>query len=114
LSALGRAVSIDKYIAVLIGTLLSCYDNPINSLTFSCKINNIDITPTAIICAATCEYEKHVLCKENKVQDEAFATAAKADKKAKKENIECFNCKKKGHYQSECWAAQSDILDPYE
>ncbi len=48
------------------------------------------------------------------VQDESFATAAKADKKAKKENIECFSCKKKGHYQSEYWAAQSSILGPYE
>ncbi len=48
------------------------------------------------------------------MQDEAFATAAETDKKAKKKNIECFNCKRKGHYQSECWAAQSSLLDPYE
>ena len=40
--------------------------------------------------------------KENKSQDEAFA-AAKADKKKSRKDIECFNCKKKGHYKSECW-----------
>src|SRR5258707_13011771 len=81
LSALGRAISNDKYIAVLIGSLPSCYDSPIDSLTSSCNINQHRHHPTAIIRAATCEYEKHVLCKENKVQDEAF-TAAKADKNA--------------------------------
>ena len=39
LSALGRAVSIDKYIVVLIGSLPSCYDSPIDSLISSCNIN---------------------------------------------------------------------------
>jgi LTR polyprotein gag-polypeptide-like protein len=104
LSALGRAVGNDKYVAVLIGSLPSCYDSPINSLTFSCDINNIDITHTTVIYAATCEYEKCVLYKENKAQDEAFTTATEANKKANKKEVECFNCKKKGHYKLECWA----------
>src|SRR5713226_4275496 len=104
LAALDRTVGDDEYVAVLIGSLPSCYDSPIDSLTSSCDVNNIDITPTAVIRAATREYEKRVLRKENKAQDEAFAAATEADKKAKKKEVECFNCKKKGHYKSECWA----------
>src|SRR5260370_14531279 len=50
LSALGRAVSDDEYVTVLIESLPSCYDSPIDSLTSSCDVNNIDITPTAVIC----------------------------------------------------------------
>jgi len=66
LSALGRAISNDKYIAVLIGSLPSCYDSPIYSLTSSCDINQHRHHPTAIIRAATCEYEKHVLCRRTR------------------------------------------------
>jgi len=106
LSALGRNISDDEYVAVLIGSLPSCYDGPINSLTSSCNINNVDITPTAITWAAIQEYEKHSLQKENKSQDEVFA-AAEADKRKSKKDIECFNCKRKGHYKSECWAKGS-------
>ena len=50
LAVLGRAVSDDEYIAVLIRSLPPSYDSPINSLTSLCNVNNIDITPTAIIC----------------------------------------------------------------
>jgi hypothetical protein len=48
LSALGRSVSDDEYVAVLIGSLPSCYDGPIDSLTSSCDVNNVDITPSAV------------------------------------------------------------------
>jgi transposase InsO family protein len=103
LSALGRSVSDDEYVAVLIGSLPACYDGPIDSLTSSCDVNNVDITPTSVTRAAIREYEKRSLRKENKVQDEAFA-AAEANKNKSKKDVECFNCKKKGHYKSECWA----------
>ena len=53
LAALRRAVSDDEYIAVLIGSLPPSYDSPIDSLTSLCDVNNINITPTAIICTAT-------------------------------------------------------------
>ena len=66
LSALGRAISDDEYVAVLvlIGSLPSCYDSPIDSLTSSCDVNNMDITSTVVIRAAMREYEKRVLRKE--------------------------------------------------
>ena len=103
LSALGRSVSNDEYVAVLIGSLPPCYDGPIDSLTSSCDVNDVDITPTAVTRAAIQEYEKRTLRKENKSQDEAFA-AAEANKNKSKRDVECFNCKRKGHYKSECWA----------
>ena len=37
-----------------------------------------------------------------KPQDQAFATDAQ--KKSKKRDVECFNCKKKGHVRANCWA----------
>ena len=48
LSALGRSISNNEYVAVLMGSLPPCYDGPIDSLTASCNVNNVDITPTAI------------------------------------------------------------------
>ena len=103
LAVLGRAVSDNEYVMVLIGSLPPSYNSPINSLTSLCNINNINITPTAIIHAATWEYEKCTLRKENKAQDEVFTATTSPDKKANKKDAECFNCKHKGHYKSECW-----------
>ena len=61
LAALGRAVSDNEYVTVLIGSLPPSYNSPIDSLTSLCNINNIDITPTAIICTTIQEYEKCTL-----------------------------------------------------
>jgi len=108
LAALDRTVGNDEYVMVLIGSLPSCYDSPIDALTSSCDINNKDITPDAVIRSATREYEKRVLCKENKTQEEAFSAEADKKKKAKRRDIECFNCKKKGHIKAECWVKGGD------
>src|SRR5713226_6887211 len=103
LSALGRTVNDDEYVSVLIGSLPTSYDTTINTLTTSCDVTNTDITPTSIIRIATNEYEKCLLRKgKGKVQDEAFT--AEEQCKNKRRNIECFNCHRKGHYKSECWA----------
>jgi transposase InsO family protein len=101
LSAIGRKVSDDEYVSVLVGSLPDCYDGPINSLINTCDATKTDLTHTAVIRAATREYEKRSLQKENQAQDEAYAAA---DAKSKKKDVECFNCKKRGHYKSECWA----------
>ena len=101
LSAIGRKVSHNEYISVLVVSLPDCYDGPINSLINACNATKTNLTHTAVIRAATREYEKRSLQKENQAQDEAFAAA---DAKSKKKDVECFNCKKHGHYKSECWA----------
>jgi hypothetical protein len=82
---------------------MSRYDGPIDSLT-SCDVNNIDITPTAVTRADIREHEKRSLCKENKNQEEAFAAAGAEKNRSTRRDKECFNCKKKGHFKSECWA----------
>jgi LTR polyprotein gag-polypeptide-like protein/Pol polyprotein len=103
LSTFGRTVDDNEYVSVLIGSLSTSYDTTINTLTTSCDVTNTDITPTAIIQIATNEYEKHLLCKgKGKTQDEAFT--AKEQHKNKCKNVECFNCHRKGHYKSKCWA----------
>ena len=102
LSAIGRSVSDDEYVSTLVGSLHECYSGPINSLLHSCDATNTDVTPAAVIQAAIREYEKRSIQKENKAtKDEAFAAT---DPKSKKKDVECFNCKKRGHYKSECWA----------
>src|SRR5258708_36277426 len=49
LSALGRTVNDDEYVSVLIGSLPPSYDTTINTLTTSCDVTNMDITPTSVI-----------------------------------------------------------------
>jgi len=49
LAALGRTISNEEYVSVLIGSLPTSYNPTINTLTTSCDVNNKDITPTIII-----------------------------------------------------------------
>jgi hypothetical protein len=55
---------------------------------------------------ATNEQEKRHLRKgKSKTQDEAFhAEESDSERKNKRKNVECYNCHKKGHYKSQCWA----------
>lgn len=66
LLALGRSIGDNEYVTVLIGSLPPCYNSPIDSLTSSCNVNNVDITSTAVTQATIQEYEKCTLHKENK------------------------------------------------
>jgi len=105
LAALGRTVSDDEYVSVLIGSLPPSYDPTINALTTSCDVNNKDITPAIVIRIATNEHEKRKTRKDNNKVDEALTAETEAEKRRNKHrNIECHNCQKKGHYMSECWA----------
>ena len=49
------------------------------------------------------EFDRRVLKKPKEGQDEALGADASKKKGAKKD-IECFNCKKRGHMKADCWA----------
>jgi gag-polypeptide of LTR copia-type/Integrase core domain/GAG-pre-integrase domain len=105
LAALGRTVSDDEYVSVLIGSLPASYDAAINALTTSCDVNDKDVTPTLVTRIAINEHEKKQVKNKDKNKVEALTAETEAEKrKNKRKNIECHNCHKKGHYKSECWA----------
>jgi hypothetical protein len=108
LSSLGRTIDDAEYISVILGSLPPSYDRAIDSLVNSYEACNKDLTLTAVVRMATNEQERRRLRKgENNPQHEASGAAEDSERKNKRKNVECYNCRKKGHYKSECWAKGS-------
>ena len=63
-----------------------------------------------LILTITEEYKCRNLKSKNSKKDKNVALYSNDAKKGQKgalsskKNVKCFNCKKKGHYKSECWA----------
>src|ERR1700761_6180978 len=61
------------------------------------------LTSSMVISLLLDEHDRRVLKKPKEGQEEALGADAGKKKKSKKD-VECFNCKKKGHMKSDCWA----------
>jgi len=103
LSSLGRTIGDTEYVSVILGSLPPSYYPAVDSLAISYEASDNDLTPTAVIRMAINEEEERRRLRKgkNKTQDEAFTAE---ERKNKRRSIECYNCHKKGHYRSECWA----------
>jgi len=105
LAAMGQSISDEQYTNTLMGSLPPSYDANVNIITTSADISATTITPTTVICIITDEYDKRLLRKAKPKLSQVEAFAAEAQKnKHKKRDLECFNCHKKGHIKTECWA----------
>jgi hypothetical protein len=67
------------------------------------KLTRTALTPDIVTSLVTDEFDRCVLRKPKEGQEEALGANAGKGKKSKKD-VECFNCKKKGHMKSDCWA----------
>lgn len=105
LSSLRRTTVDDaEYVSVILGSLPPSYELAIDTLVNVCEACDKDLTPAAVIRMAINEQERRRLREsENNPQHEASGAAAPEERKNKRRNVECYNCRKKGHYKSECW-----------
>jgi hypothetical protein len=119
LAAMGKMVNDDKFALILIGSLPMLYALTLSGILAAAEISAT--TPTVATVTklainkydrrtlgndksqdqAINEYDRHTLGND-KSQDQAYTTDAQ--KKGKKCDIECFNCRKKGHVRADCWA----------
>ena len=101
LTAMGHPPTDDDFYAIVLGSLPSSYDLYIGAISATSSV--IGKTPTAdeLMLTVTKEYERRSL-RTKGGKNAAFS--ATDDKHSKKKNVECFNCKKKGHYKANCWA----------
>ena len=104
LAAMGHPPTDDDFYAIVLGSLPSSYDLYIGAISATSSV--IGKTPTAdeLMLTVTEEYERRSLRTKGGKKDENAAFSAADDKHSKKKNVECFNCKKKGHYKADCWA----------
>jgi len=101
LAAMGKTVPDDEYASILMGSLPSLYQATLSAISIATEISGTTPTPAIVTKLATDKSDRRTL-RGGKAQDEAFAIDAW--KKGKKCNVECFNCKKKGHVRANCWA----------
>lgn len=108
LAAMGHTPEDDDFYAIILGSMPTSYETYISSLTATSTITGHVLTPEQLMGALTDKYDRRALRNKSgrsggDPNDVALSANDKGKGKSKK-NIECFNCKKRGHYKSECWA----------
>src|SRR5216683_6975917 len=104
LVVMGQSIPDQQYADILIVSLPPCYDMCLCMITTNADETGNPINPTRVIKFICNNYDKHIIGKEADKKSEDQAFAAQLRKRKNKSDIECFNCKKKGHFKAECWA----------
>ncbi len=108
LAAMGKTIPDEEYASILLSSLPTAYDATTSAMSTTASLTNTDLTPNTVIRLVIDEYDRRVLKagKPKEPQDEALAADAgrKGKGKTSKRDIECFNCKKRGHVKADCWA----------
>ena len=116
LASMGKEVSDEDYLDTLLASLPPSYSGAVQAISASARLSPDSLTPDIFEQLIKDEYERRQIAdKETKAKDKAkdkpdstkdeALTADSGKKKDKdKRKVECFNCKKKGHYKSDCWA----------
>ena len=106
LAVMGKAVNDTDYTDTLLASLPMLYDSAVSSISASACLGSKTLTAEIFEQFIIDEYEcQKVKVKRNKTKDETLSANSKNKSKGKdKRQVECYNCHKKGHYKSECWA----------
>src|SRR5580658_2869541 len=77
----------------------------VSSISASARLGSTTLTAEIFEQLIIVEYERRqVKDKRTTTKDEALSADSSKKKSKDKKNVECFNCRKKGHYKSECHA----------
>jgi hypothetical protein len=93
LAELGKPIGDEEYTYLLIISLPSSYDPILTAIDVSAYLNESTVTPDNVINVVGGAYDR-----ERSFKDE------KDTANAKKKDIKCLNCKKRGHVKADCWA----------
>ena len=110
---MGQSPSDDGFYAIMMGSMPVSYGPYISAISATSRVTGTILSPDELMEALTDVYGHGTLRaksdrKRSNVTDVAMAASdraagGKGGKKSKKD-VECYNCKKRGHYKSECWA----------
>ena len=112
LASLGTALSEPDFSAIILGSLPKSYDQFISAVIATASVLKKDLDPEDLMQTIIDEYDRRSTrsgALKEKGLDAAFFAGdtnnrgGKAGKRSNKD-IECFNCHKKGHKKSDCWA----------
>lgn len=113
LSSMGTSLGDEEYTSIILASLLDSYDSLITTMTTTATIRGEELLPDTVIQLVTDEYERRLTkrkgAKSAGAQDDAAfysddRKGGRGGPGGKRRNIECYNCKKRGHIKAECWA----------
>src|ERR1700677_1294431 len=105
LAAMGKTIPDDEYTSIVLGSIPSTFEAVITSMSTTAALTHVPLTSDIATSLIIDEYDRRVLRagKQTEGQDEALTADASKRKKSKRD-VECFNCKKRGHFKADCWA----------
>jgi len=105
LAAMGHSPSDDDFYAIVLGSLPPSYDSFISALNATSSVLGAFLSPDDLMQTTTEEYDRRVLAKGGKKEENvAFHAGDNGGKGKRNPHIKCFNCNKKGHKKADCWA----------
>jgi len=107
ISAMGKTFTDEEYASILLSSLPSCYASTTSGMNAAAYYSGQPTTPDLVTKLITDEYDRQMIAqgKSSNGPEEAFATQGQ---KIDRSKIKCYNCHRKGHYKSECWAKGGD------
>ncbi|OBZ69092.1 hypothetical protein A0H81_10760 [Grifola frondosa] len=105
LAAMGHPPSDDDFYTIILGLMPVSYDPYISAMNATSSVLGMTLTADDLMLTLTDKYERCTLKSKGAKEssDTTFSAGDKSSKGKSKRNVECFNCKKKGHYKSDCW-----------
>lgn len=114
LASMGQPPTEEDFYAIILGSLPSSLDAYISAINATSSVTGQTISADDLMMTVTDEAERRSLKAKGarKGDDAAFyfgdsskgKGAGSGKSSSAKRNAECYNCKKKGHFKSDCWA----------
>ena len=110
LASMGETLSESDFYAIIMGSLPSSFDPYISAVSTTSSVLGSHLSADNLMLTITEEYERRNLKNKSGKKDENVALYSNDSEKGKKggssskKDVECYNCRKKGHLKKDCWA----------
>jgi gag-polypeptide of LTR copia-type len=109
LASLGTTLDEQDFSAIILGSLPKNYDQFLSAVTATASVLKQELDPGDLMQTVIDEFDRRSTrsgFSKEKSSDAAFFVGGTGNKGGKRssKDLECFNCHKKGHKKSECWA----------
>src|ERR1700736_1994857 len=111
LASMGGSIADEDFSSIILASIPPSYNTYIAAIAATSSLLNQSLSPTNLIDAICDKVDRRAIKNPKSKRDEhdAAFVAGPLKKgnggwKKLKKDVECYNCHKKGHFKSDCWA----------